>query len=155
MTSNNYDQAAFAHETSEVLLTILELDCVDLASPIRAVNNREDIIHLGNTYLGGLPFFVKKPPNVPNEMPRAELSICNVDRVIVDAIRSIATPLTVTITQILASSLDTIEDGPYTLILRDVNYNYGIVAGSLEVDDILNEPYPADNYDPIVTPGLF
>ena len=154
MTSSNYDQAAFAHETSEVLLTILELVSVDLAVPLRVVNNSEDIVHLGDTYQA-FPFFVKKPTNLPNEMPRAELSICNVDQQIVEAVRDVDTPLTVTITQILASSLNTIEDGPYTLVLRDVAYNYGVVSGSLEVDDILNEPYPADTYDPVVAPGLF
>jgi hypothetical protein len=153
-TSANYDRAAFAHKTSEVLLTLLELDGEDLGAPIRVVNNKEDITHLGNVYQG-FPFFVKKPTNLPHEMPRAELSVCNVDRMIVDAVRDVDSPLTVTITQILASDLDTIEDGPYSLILRDVGFNYGVVFGSLMVDDILNEPYPADTYDPVVAPGLF
>ena len=154
MTSIPFDQAAFAHTTTEVVLTILEIDNAELATPIRVVNNREDIIHNLETYQG-FYFFIQKPTNMANELPRAQLSVCNVDQAIVEAVRSVQAPLDVVIKTILASSPNTIEDGPYTMKLRDVSYNRGVVSGSLMVEDIMNEPYPADIYDPTNAPGLF
>lgn len=154
MTSTTYDRAAFAHETNESVLTLLELDNAEMGTPIRVTNNRGDITHGGNVYTA-FPFFIKKPNNLPDEMPRAELSVCGVDQTVVDAIRSISIPLEATITTVLGSTPDVIEDGPYVMTLRDVVYSEGVVSGSLVLDDIMNEPYPADAYDPINSPGLF
>jgi len=154
MTSTTYDQTAFAHFTNEAVMCFLELDNADLASPIRVVNGKLDIVSNGNTYQG-FPFFATKPSNIQGELPQASLTICNVDRQIVEAIRSISSPLSVTMFTTLLSTPNVIEDGPYSLILRDVGYNYFNVTGRLTIDDFRNEPFPADIFDPVVAPGLF
>lgn len=154
MTSSNFDQVAFAHNTSDALLTMLELANSELPATIRVVCAKYNVTSGGYVYQA-FPFFVTKPTRLPEELPSAQLSICNVDRKIVEAVRSVSTPIEVTMFSVLASTPNVVEDGPYTLKLRDVGYSYSVVTGKLTVDDIRSEPYPADLFDPSTAPGIF
>jgi hypothetical protein len=88
-------------------------------------------------------------------MPNVTLSIDNVDRQIVNAVRALTGPPTVTVSVVLASSPNTIEAGPYQMTLRDASYDSLVVSGTLSVEDMMNEPYPVDLMTPANFPGLF
>lgn len=146
--------ASYAQETDQVFLCLLEIDQDALSSTIRIVNNTQNITHNGNLYTA-FPFEFTLPQDSDENMPAATVTIDNVDRQIVEMIRSLTGPATVTVTVVLASSPDTIEAGPYEMTLRDTGYDAFQVTGRLDVEDMLNEPYPADSFTPNTFPGLF
>jgi len=148
--SATFKAAAYAQQTSEVFLKLLTIEHDDLASPIRVVDNTENIESNGETYLAA-GFDVK----LPDDDGRTTLSVCNVDRVMVQAIRSIDSSPTISLSVIMASDPDTIEVGPFVMQLVDVGYDAFTISGTLSFDDFLIEPYPGDTFSPGQFKGLF
>lgn len=155
--SATFVQSVNAQETNQVFLVLLLIDHSSLTEPIRIVNNFEDISSNGATYIG-CPFAITFPSDLEDQLPAVTLSIDNVDRQIVAAVRNIDPtdgPATSEISVVLASSPDTIEVGPMSLTLREVSYDAALVTGTMQPEDILNEPYPGDIFSPGFYPGLF
>ncbi|MBU0598807.1 DUF1833 domain-containing protein [Patescibacteria group bacterium] len=147
-------QAIFAQETAEVFLLLLTIDHDDLDAAIRVVNNAENITSNSLEYQA-FPFEMNLPDDTEDALSQVTLTICNVDRQIVQAVRSISSPPTVTLNVILASDPDTVEAGPFEFTMKSADYDALTVTGSLAAEDILNEPFPADRYTPNLFPGLF
>ena len=154
--SATFKAAVNAQETSEVFLVLLEIYHADIGPPttLYFVNNYEDVSSGGNTYTG-FPFAINLPADLDNQLPTVQLQIDNIDRSIIAAIRGLSGPPTITIKVVLASSPDTIEAGPFEMTLRRIDYDAFTITGTLEVEDILNEPYPGDMFSPANFPGLF
>ena len=149
-----FRQAAYAQETDQVFLVILEINHASLAEPIRVVNNYENITSNGNLYVG-CPFDIELPGDFEDALPSVTLTVCNVDRQIVEAVRSVTGPPTISIAVVLASSPDSIEAGPFVMTLRTASYNSLIVSGTIMPEDVLNEAYPGEYFTPGNFPGLF
>lgn len=148
-------QSVLSQETGEVWLATLKIDHADMATPIRVVNNTEDIVRADGTYIA-FAFDITIPGDTEEEVPEVRLKIDNVDRMIVDEIRSLVGPPDVTLEIILASSPDTVEAGPFNFKLQDVSYNDLTVSGRLGYEtDILNEPFPAISFTPNTAQGIF
>ena len=112
-------EAIHKTETEEVFLVLLELSHALIVPPLRLVNNDVDITSNGNLFTA-FPFEITLPNDEENIIPQAKLKIDNVDRQIVDVIRSIGTdPVDVLLQVVLVdrvrysgNSLDTSsEDG--------------------------------------------
>ena len=143
-----------AQQTGEIPLYILEIVHADITT-LRFVNNSADVVSNGETYIAW-PFQVAIPPvDAEDQVPKVQLSIDNVDQSIVETVRSITSPPTIRIAIILLSDPDTIEAGWYELSLKDVTYDVMTVSGELGYEDIQDEPYPADTFNPQEWPGLF
>jgi hypothetical protein len=170
VTSSTFKSALFAQQTDEAILVLLEINHEDLSAPIRVVNNPEDIVLGGEVYdddglvtdgigtvtdgtgvtYSAFGFEV----NLPDNDGRTEITICNVDRQIVETIRSVDTPPSVRMSVVLADTPDVVEAGPYDFELSDVTYNALIVRGTLAFDYLQDEPYPGDRFTPAQYPGL-
>lgn len=169
--SDTFKAAMYQQQTDEVLLALIVIAHDDLASPIRVCSNVEDITQggivyddegvvttdagtvtdgSGDTYTA-FPFEVE----LPDPEGLAILSICNVDRQIVEAIRTIDSPPTVTLSLVLADSPDVVEAGPFEFELTDVTYDALIVSGTLSFDHFLDEIWPGDRFTPGQFAGLF
>jgi len=148
--SQTFKAAAYAQQTDEVALVILAISHADLAATIRVVNNTENITSGGNEYLAA-GFDIK----LPDDDGKTTITICNVDRIMVQAIRSIESRPTVTMSVILADHPDTVEVGPYIMELSEATFDAFTVTGILTFDDFLDEPYPGDKFTPGQFPGLF
>ncbi len=158
MSRNNqitsvFRQAAFAQETDQVFLILLEINHPSIL-PIRVVNNYENITSKGNEYIG-FPFDIELPQDAEDALPQVKLTICNVDRQIVKAVREVQGPPTMTLSVVLASDPDAIQAGPYTLTLREVSYDSMAVTATIMPEDVLNEAYPGDFFTPAYFPALF
>jgi hypothetical protein len=155
-TSLTLRQAINAEETSEVFLILLDVYHADIGPPttLRFVNNYTDIVSNGNTYIA-YPFQITIPSDLEDALPRVQLTIDNVDRSIMQEIRSLTSAPDISISVILASDPDTIEAGPFETKLRNVDYDASTITGDLQSDDILNEPYPGVAFTPGNFPGLF
>lgn len=146
--------AVFAQETGEAFLILLTIDHADLGSPVRVVNNQTDITSRGDLYVG-FPFEVTLPDEDPDGMAMVQLKIDNVDRQIVDSIRSVSSPPTVTLEVVMGSTPDTVEGGPFEMQLRNASYDAFVVTGSLSFEPVLSEPFPGGSFIPSEFPGLF
>ena len=152
--STTAKQAIFTQETDEVFLMLLTINHSDLGSPIYVVNNTEDVVSNGNTFLG-YPFYFELPGEDAESLSQVTLTITNVDKLLVAGVRSIATPLDVKLQVVLASDPNTIEAGDFDMKVRDVTYDALTLSGRCNFNDLLNEPYPAGTYTPADYPGLF
>jgi len=152
--SSTLKQAIFAQETDQTFLILLEIDHDDLGSPIRVVNNYSNVTSNGDTYTG-YPFEIALLEDTGENIPEISLVIDNVDRQIVDAIRTCTGPPTIALSVILADSPNTVEYGPVDLTVRSAQYDAMTVTATISPDNILNEPYPGDLYSPQNFPALF
>lgn len=146
--------AIFSQETAEVFLLLLTVAHASLPSPLRFVNNQENITSGGNEYVA-FPFEITLPDEKEESIPRMKLAIDNVDRQIVQAVRSLTSPPTITLTVVLASQPNTIEASFTGFVLRDVTYNALVVEGSLMLEDVLNESFPQHSFTPNLYAGLY
>lgn len=142
-----------AQETGEVWLVLLTISHPDLPTPIRVVNNNEDITSRGNIYQA-FPFEIVLPGEDPDSPPRAAIRIDNVDRSVIALIRSISSAPTVTIEVILASQPNIVEIAYSSLALRNVRYDPSTIEGELFFEPLFNEPITA-TMTPSRFPGLF
>lgn len=143
-----------ASQTDEVWLVLLEITSEDLPTPIRVVNNNEDIIHLGETFLG-YPFEINLPDANSESLPKINLQIDNIDRTIVDSIRQINTEVFISIKVVLASQPNVIDLNWSGLRLTDVSYDAKVVRGSFGYENIQAKKFPKDSYNPSTHPGMF
>lgn len=146
--------ALYSQQTGEVFLELIEIGHVDLAEPLRFVYNTEAVIHGGDTYYPAA-FRYEQAGDVEGQARSARLTIDNVDRQIVETIRTISSPPEVVAKVVLASSPDTIEVGPYSYILREVSYNAHTVSGELYDGDQGQIAVPGLTYTPYDFPGLY
>lgn len=153
-TSTAARAALYAPQTAQAFLHLVTVEHDDLVTPIRLVDNLTDIVSGGDTYTA-FPIRVVLPPDVPGELPQLDLVVDAVDQTIIAAIRSIATPPTITIEVIMASTPDVIECGPFVFDATSVEYNAAELRFRLEVERILTEPYPAGLFTPGHFPMLF
>lgn len=153
MPSSPAITGANTDQTEEVWLLILKITHPALAEPIRVVNNTENITSNGELYLAAA--FKMDLPDDTEGVPSVDIEIDNVDRAITDAVRAISSPPSVVLSVILASTPDVIEAGPFDMTLASVDYNALKVTGTLIYEDILNEPFPGESFNPAKYPGLF
>lgn len=147
-------RAAFAEATDEVFLLLLEIDHPELSVPIRVVKNTESVASQGQTWIG--VYFEERLPDDSGGLPRAEITIDNVDRAITDAIDALTSPPAVTMMVVLASDPETVEFGPIPLELKEASGDVLTVTAELGLfDSILAEPFPGHAYVPSQYPGLF
>ena len=147
--------AMHAPETGEVFLVLLTISHASLSPSLYFVNNLTDVVGPGSQTFTAYPFVIEIPAETDGSPPTVQLSIDNVSRAITDAVRSLPTAPTVTMSIVLASSPTTVEAGPFTLSLQDMTADAFVVTGTLGFERVLSEPYPGDVFSPATYPGLF
>jgi len=152
--STTATEAINSPETTEVFLVLLEIAHTSLPSPIRVVNNKQDITVLGEVFSASAFKFIL-PPQDDGVIGNSQLSIDNVDRRIVEAIRGIDSFPDVTATIVLASDPDFVEAGPWDFQLRNVTYNRQTVSGELIYENYLRDNCGTIRYRNLAFPGLF
>lgn len=146
--------ALAAQETGEVFLLLLTIEHAVLNPTLYFVNNTVDVTSRGHTYLGW-PFQISLPEEREDSFPSVQLTIDNIDRRIVEGIRTLPSAPTITLEVILASSPNTVEAGPFTFALRGVEYSALTITATLSPEDMLNEPAMQYTFTPGLFPGLF
>ncbi|MBI1215691.1 MAG: DUF1833 domain-containing protein [Alphaproteobacteria bacterium] len=147
-------RAIYGAETGEVFLILLTISHAELAQPIRVCSDAVDIVSRDDTF-AAFPFSLTLPDDDDNPSPQARLSIDNVDRQIVAAVRSISSAPGVLIEIIRAADPDTVEASFADFKLTDVTYDSHRVEGNLTIEDFTAEPFPAASFSPGLFPGLF
>lgn len=142
-----------AEQTGEVWLVLMSIAHATLAQPIRVANNNENITSNGHLYVAW-EFELDLPGEDPENPGNARLRIGNIDPLIIQSLRAIASPPTVTLQVILASNPDLVEIEFAGLVLRNATYDAMQIRGDLAFEEILTEPV-ATTLTPAKFPGMF
>lgn len=135
-------------------LELLTITHEDLAEPLRFVNNVENVVSNGETYIA-FPFKVKLPGEKDRTAPSARLEIDNVSREIGQMIRQLSTAPVMQFVIVRIDDFDAIEQVFPPLLLRNARYDNLTVTGELSVGDAMREPFPQRRFTPAEYPGLF
>ena len=144
----------FAPSTSKVWLHLITIDHDDMPTPLRVVDNTEDVVSRGNTYVA-CPFDVSFPKDDGIKLPSVRIRLGNVDQSFTEALRSVSDPPTVTMEIILTSAPDVVEAGPLRFVLKSIAADIVAIDGQLGYEEILQEAYPGDIFSATLFPGLW
>lgn len=141
--------------SGEAPLLLVEISHPDLASPVRVVQDNQDITHLGNLFVA-FAFGVDIPDDQDKQTPRGRVWMDNVGRELVQwlEISNGGEGAEVRFIQVWRDDPDTIE-WEATLQLSNVDMDMHRVNGDLGYEDLLNKPGVVLRYDPQTAPGLF
>ena len=153
-------QALYAQETDEVFVPLVLINHPSMDEPVRVAGSRHDVVTndelANNVTYQSYPFTIQLPDESDDRPPEVSLVIDNIDKRIVDSVRTaIDGSPTVTLTVVLESSPTTIEAGPFSFTVRNVEWNRLTVKGVISYESVLDEPYPAGTFNPVEFPGLF
>lgn len=152
--SNPASAALYSSESSDAFLILLTISHTSLQTPIRVTNDAIATTSRGNTFIP-FPFNISLPDDRENAPPRAKLIIDNIDRQIVQAVRTLSSAPTVLIEIVRAAAPDTVEAQFVDFKLINVIYDAYRVEGDLTIEDFTAEPFPSAIFSPSLFPGLF
>lgn len=165
MLSLNARRAMTAERTGEVPVVLVTIEHPELPEPIRLSSDpterlsSEPLIY-GTRSRGAEYLFVAMSAPLPSETesapPNAQIVCDNVDRRIVEMVRSVVSPPpTMTLEICLASDPDTVEEAYEDMVALVADYDVGQVTINLGVESFVSEPYPSVTFNPTRFPGLF
>lgn len=148
-------EAINATSADDAPVLLLEIEHPGLTEPVRVVNDSEDIVSRGNTYIA-VAFQAVLPDDMEEGMPQATLVVDNVGRELTQWIESSrgGAGAKVRLMQVLRSTPDVIE-WDVTLDLSNVRMDAASVQGTLSYEDLLNQPAVTLFYRPETAPGVF
>lgn len=139
--------AMLAQATSEVFIELLTIDHPDLDFPLTFCNNGEAIESHGVRYEPA-PFKATLPADAEDREPKATVTVSNVDRTVVQAVRALSGRPTFTIAVVAASTPEVYEFAPYKFEVIEVRGD----AQNLEFDmvyaEFAQEQFPALAFTP-------
>lgn len=121
---------------------------------LRVVNNTLNIVSRGNEFQA-YPFNIILPQDTQDVLPAVALTIDNVDTQIMNWIRGFSSPPNMLLEVVTNVNYDVVERSIGYLKLTTVDYDAFVIQGTLQVDNVMSQRFPADTYDPVQFPGLF
>lgn len=161
--SNAAKQAVYSQETSEVFIILLTITSPDFLEPIRISSDSTELLPLANVrgtlsrdeeYVY-LPFAIELPQQDETGVARAKISIDNIDRRMVQAVRTATSALSITVEIVLASSPDVLEMSVEDFRMERISYDALTISGDLSVEHFDLEPYSKLRFTPSNFPGMF
>ena len=155
MVSATYKKKVNSTGADESPLFALEITHPDLVTPIRIVNDNQDLPHLGDTFVA-MAFRIVLPNDDDQGLPRAQLAVDNIGREMMQWLEASegGAGAQCRIMQILRSIPDVVE-WEMTLDLSNVRATMLEITSTLGFDDLLNRPGVTLTYRPDTAPGLF
>lgn len=136
-------------------LYLLEISHSQLGTPIRIVNDTQDLVSGGNTYTA-FAFRITLPQDIDGQLPRAQLTIDNVGRELTQWLDNSAggKGAQVRVMQVMRARPAVLEYD-ITLDLLNTAQTLTEVTGELGFEDTLNLAGLPITYRPDIAPGVF
>lgn len=159
--SPTFVSAMMGREAGIVVLNLVDIEHEDLDEPIRIVNNTEDVICNGHTYTA-MGFEVRLPEERDGTPRGATIRVDNTTQWLTPIIRSLQGELLVTLRVAIPSDAGAsppvydgveIEYMPMQLIATQIDDV--TVDGTLSYENLANEQWPPQSFNPFDFPGLF
>ena len=154
MVSTNFRESAFSPETADVWLVLASISHSELVEDHHIVNNNEDITS-GGTLYSACPFKIVLPDDTTDGAPVARFQIDDVHKELGAALREISSAATIRLRVVLASDPDTVEEDFGDMELQDARVTLTSVTGRIGVENINQEPFPAEGFSPSYFAGLY
>lgn len=146
--------AMFSQETDEAFLVLITISHPDLSEPMRVTSDSVPTVSRGDTFINYVFGFVL-PSDEEGSPPQTQIVIDNVNKIIVDTLRSISTPAQFLIEIVRSSDPDTVEVMYDGFEMKTVRGDVFQISGELTIEDIATEPYPYRLFSPAEFRGLF
>lgn len=155
--------AIFAQTTHEAFIMLVTISHPSFTDDIRVASDPYELLPLagvrgvisrGDEFMY-LPFSLNMPTQDDTGVARAQISIDNISREIVSAVRQADSAISITMEVVLASDPDSVEGALNDFRLQSVNYDAFTVTGDISVDYFDLEAFPARKFSPADFPGLF
>lgn len=161
-------RAIYAQESGDYPILLLTISHKNMSEDIRistdpttrlpAFTTDENVVY--GTVSQSLDFIycpieISLPSDEEDSAPQTELTVSNVGRELVEAIRSLETSPTVTMEMVLASNTDQLEGHIAGFQFQDITINTLTITGTLTIETLTNEPFPFRTFTPSTAPGLF
>lgn len=159
-------RAMFGPETGVFPIMLLTIDHEILTAPIRVSSDATQRLEVtdarivygtvsrGQSYIF-MPFEISLPSDAEDSVPTTTIRLDNVGRDLTATIRSLTSPPSVTMELVMSESLDTVEATFPDFEISPIGYDDLEITGTLTVEGLVNEPYPAGSFTPGQWPGLF
>lgn len=161
--SNNARRAVFAQQTDVVFIVLLTITQPDLPDVIRIASDPYEIlpnagvrgvVSRGEEYVY-LPFDIKLPKADDTGVSKCKISIDNVDRSMVLAVRTATSALRITVEVVLSSDVNNVELSLPDFQMDRAEYDAFTISGDLSLEYYDLEPFPAGRFTPSDFPGMF
>lgn len=156
-------QAIYNQQTDEVFAILMTIDHPNFTQPILVSSDNGVILpsagvrgtlSRGKEYVF-LPFTIELPTQDDTGIARARISIDNIDRQMVNAVRSANSALKIKIEIVLASTPDVVEVVMDDFQINQVTYDALTISGELSLEYYDLEPYSKLRFTPSNFPGMF
>lgn len=153
--SSQFKSTLAAVNSPEIPYVLLEINNAELSVPVRVINDTEDLVSLGHTFIG-CPFRVTMPDDLENQLPKASLSIDNVSKELMYWIEKSggAKGTSVRFMQVMRSRPDIIE-WEITMNLYNISCTPKEVTGELGYENLFTKPAVSIQYRSSNSPGIF
>lgn len=95
------------------------------------------------------------PPDDGESNRNTQITFDNVSLELIEELRSVTTPMDVTIEAVLGTDPDTVELEFGEIKMSDIRYDQQTIRASLILDDFLSTELTGEKYTPQNYPGLF
>lgn len=143
-----------SRSSSDPFLTLITLNHASFPSPIRLVNNTEDIASRGETF-NRFPFRVRFPIDDGESSRDFSIDFDNVSLELIDEIRSVVDQIDVLIEIIFASMPDDVQISQGDLKIQNITYDKTTIKASIVLDNFLNTEMTSERYNPDNFKGIF
>ena len=153
--SAEYKSTLAVTSAPEAPLILLEITHAGLVTPVRVVNDTQNLTSNGNEYIA-CAFRCTLPDDFENQLPKATLSVDNVGKELMYWIETSAGGYGAKahFMQVMRSRPNQIE-WEITINLSNVKATVKEVSGDLSFDNIFTRPAISMRYDPFTAPGIF
>lgn len=147
----------FAQHSGVPMFACVTFTHATLNEPARIINNTESLTYNGNVYTA-LPFEMTLPDDVEDRVPSLEIRIDNVERTLIELLRTVVDDLPAVQIEIVRVQNGGVhrEIGPlsFSLMSHEIDVDTVTLQVGLALD-ILNEPATQEILNPGLAPGLF
>lgn len=153
--TTDFHKTVNAVSAAESPLALLEITHPNLVTPIRVVNDTQDLTHNGDVFTR-FSFRLTLPDDPDTALPQARLELDNVGRELVQWLETAdwTQQTQVTIIQVMRSRPNVAEYS-ITMDLSDITMDSRVVSGKLSFDNFLGVPGVNLFYTPQTAIGLF
>lgn len=144
----------FSQESTDPFLTLVTLSHPDWDEDFRLVNNTEDVVSRGLTYLS-FPVTLVLPVDDGETSPEISIEFDNVSLYLIGKLRSITSGVQAKLEMILHSLPDDVQITLDDLVLHSINYNKTKISAKLVLENLLNTKLTSEKYTPKNFPGVF
>ena len=161
--SNEAKHAMYSQSTDETFIVLLTITHPNFAEPIRLASDSFEflpvaqvrgVVSRGEEYIY-LPFSITLPKQDDTGISKASLSIDNIDRRMVQAIRTADSSVSVKAEIVLASDVNNVEITVDKFKLAHITYDAFTISGDLSLEYYDLEPFPYKRFNPSDFPGMF